>query len=372
MTFFPRFHGPLVLSVHFCLRRFFSSFCLVEVFANVREDSTLSSARRAVRLLGKFCDLPSLADAAVSALETRPPRPPPPRRPLPPPAWGTAAAADTTTRVLASRYESSGGGGGGGRNGNSSRNDAVFRRRCLKWLRLRLPLAWVLNQAFLGRVPGCGRGGGAAVSAGSAAGAAAAGAAGAGVYGRKQGGGGGGGSGNGGREPEVTAAAKAAAAEEDDQEEEERFVGRGLAISTVRKMLPAAAEVAAHNNRRALSSNQKQCSCVARPTLGCNVRYSEMSSSFRFPPPSWRPTPRLADPPCTDPSLHYTEVCRGRGGISPVIQIVVHVACQQRAADHPRTLYAKATQLSVSLLHGRTVRSRSLWLRLRVRSAWLF
>lgn len=102
--------------------------------------------------------------------------------------------------------------------GKSSRNDAVFRRRCLKWLRLRLPLAWVLNQALLGRVSGCGGGDD---DAGVSAGSAAAGTAAAG-------------GGDGDCTPEATAAAAAAvAAKEEEEEEENRCLGRGLTISTV-------------------------------------------------------------------------------------------------------------------------------------------
>lgn len=41
----------------------------------------------------------------------------------------------------------------GGFGGNRSSDDSLYRRRCLEWLRPRLPMAWVLNQAFLGRVP---------------------------------------------------------------------------------------------------------------------------------------------------------------------------------------------------------------------------
>eukprot|EP00752_Nemacystus_decipiens_P012189 g10806.t2 len=142
-----------------------------QVLANVREDSTLSSARRAVRLLGKFCDLTSLADAAISSLESRPPRPPPPPPPSPAP-WPSsspsAATAVSSAPMLAARptltpeltFSQESGGSGGSSSSSSSRNDALYRRRCLKWLRLRLPLAWVLNQALLGRMPGLNFGGG--------------------------------------------------------------------------------------------------------------------------------------------------------------------------------------------------------------------
>ncbi|CAM9135285.1 unnamed protein product [Scytosiphon promiscuus] len=137
-----------------------------QVFVNVREDSTLSSARRAVALLGKYCDLPSLADAAISSLETRPPRPPPPpssssrrrgRRRAPNPSLSSMAAASSEfSEVVPAAPGALDGVSSGGSTGDggADNNDAVYRQRCLKWLRLRLPLAWMLNQAFLGRVPG--------------------------------------------------------------------------------------------------------------------------------------------------------------------------------------------------------------------------
>ncbi|CAB1113910.1 unnamed protein product [Ectocarpus sp. CCAP 1310/34] len=144
----------------------------VQVFANVREDSTLSSARRAVRLLGKFCDLPSLADASISSLETRPPRPPPPpsgrrrHRPSPVPSPAPAATPEIAVAIgpwsdRSSAFREDG--------GISSSNDTIYRRRCLKWLRLRLPLAWVLNQALLGRGSGSAAGEGAAKDGGGEA-----------------------------------------------------------------------------------------------------------------------------------------------------------------------------------------------------------
>lgn len=125
-----------------------------------------------------------------------------------------AAVADTTTDVVFSRHHGGSGGSGNGGNGKSSRNDAVFRRRCLKWLRLRLPLAWVLNQVLLGRVPGCGIGDDDSdVSVGSAAAVAA-------------------------------AAVASKGAEEEEAEEGKRCLGRGLTIPTVSEPWLAAAIVA--------------------------------------------------------------------------------------------------------------------------------
>ncbi|CAN0409401.1 unnamed protein product, partial [Ectocarpus sp. 12 AP-2014] len=83
--------------------------------------------------------------------------------------------------------------------GISSSNDAIYRRRCLKWLRLRLPLAWVLNQALLGR------------GSGSAAGEEAA----------KDGGG------------EAAEAGESNVTDED----EGMFLRRGLAISMLERLL---------------------------------------------------------------------------------------------------------------------------------------
>lgn len=60
----------LIVPSHFLRSHLIS----LQVLANAREDATLASARRAVRLLGTFCDIPSLADAALSSLEIPYPR----------------------------------------------------------------------------------------------------------------------------------------------------------------------------------------------------------------------------------------------------------------------------------------------------------
>eukprot|EP00903_Cladosiphon_okamuranus_P012353 g11582.t1 len=191
-----------------------------QMLANVREDSTLSSARRAVRLLGKFCDLASLAEAAISSLESRPPRPPPP----PPAPWRappqSAVTGSPAPTVAAGGPEPDFSRGSG--NHCSSRNDAVYRRRCLKWLRLRLPLAWVFNQALLGRVPGLDPGG--------------------------IGGGGGGGGGDASVDDAAETEARPAAGFEGQRQDDgretaasgtaaESFLGRDLAVSLLERIL---------------------------------------------------------------------------------------------------------------------------------------
>lgn len=128
-----------------------------QVLANVREDATAASARRAVRLLGTYCDLASVGDAILSSLETRYPRR---QRPRPSrwnssrqtsPAASTPGAGEVGHPVVAHAQlqqrqrvvESVPG----------DDDNGVYQKRCLEWLRPRLPMAWVLNQALLGRVP---------------------------------------------------------------------------------------------------------------------------------------------------------------------------------------------------------------------------
>lgn len=135
----------------------------IQVLANLRQDDTLFSARRAVRLLGTYCDLPLFTDAILSSLENRPPRPPPP----PPPG---RRSTDDSLRLrqrppaidqkeqhagdsLASTIIGRGLGDDDDRNLQRDDSDGLYRQRCLQWLRPRLPLAWLLNQALLGRVP---------------------------------------------------------------------------------------------------------------------------------------------------------------------------------------------------------------------------
>ncbi|CAM9388794.1 unnamed protein product, partial [Sphacelaria rigidula] len=125
-----------------------------QVMANVRADSTLASARRAIRLLGKFCDIPSLADAALSPLEDPYPRSRRTRRRPSTTRWGPEGGVlmimhAVVIRPLASHpYKA-----GDRRGGVLISDERLYRRRCLGWLRPRLPMVWVLNQAFLGRLP---------------------------------------------------------------------------------------------------------------------------------------------------------------------------------------------------------------------------
>lgn len=139
-----------------------------QVLANVREDATLASARRAVRLLGVYGDLPTLADAVLSSLETRPPRPPP-RRSAPSLSLFEDEKAGTSGTLAA--FESRLSSGGGDSSGEVRRRDSdgLYRRRWLKWLQPRLPMAWVLNHAFLGRVTTRTAGGEGGIGTGSVA-----------------------------------------------------------------------------------------------------------------------------------------------------------------------------------------------------------
>lgn len=115
------------------------------MLANVREDATAASAKRAVRLLGTYCDLASVGDAILSSLETRYPS----RRPISGQTSAATAAAsmpDAGQPVVAQRQQVT-------ESVPIDDDNGLYQKRCLEWLRPRLPMAWVLNQMLLGRVP---------------------------------------------------------------------------------------------------------------------------------------------------------------------------------------------------------------------------
>lgn len=116
-----------------------------------------------------YCDLPSLSDAALSSLETRPPRS---RGGLGRGGRRPTTTTTPATAALSLAAERGGRGAGSGRPDGKRLRDDQFRGRCLKWLRPRLPMAWVLNQVLLGRVrwEGAGEGGGSGGSGGGGGG----------------------------------------------------------------------------------------------------------------------------------------------------------------------------------------------------------
>ena len=127
----------------------------------------MASARRAVRLLGTFCDLASVADAILSSLEIPFPKPRPPRRRTSRRRSATEAltisqadeadhpdpAAHALWQQQQQQIVRTVAGGDYLCDGGVDDDSGMYRRRCLEWLRPRLPMAWVLNQALLGRVP---------------------------------------------------------------------------------------------------------------------------------------------------------------------------------------------------------------------------
>lgn len=125
-----------------------------KVLANARQDSTLASARRALRLIGAQGDVASISDAAISSLEARYPRPSRRGRGR---GRGTSAPypryTDREDHELApGSLDDDRGGEAAGSSGGDT-DDTYYRRRCLAWLKPKLPTAWILNEALMGRVP---------------------------------------------------------------------------------------------------------------------------------------------------------------------------------------------------------------------------
>lgn len=123
---------------------------LSQLLAHARQDATLSSARRALRFIGANGDLTFLADEVLSSLENRYPRPFRRGQRGRAVLEASMSVAHTGRSLLTRGGDDDAGSAGNGRGGLGESN---YRRQCLTWIKPRLPMAWMLNQALMGRGP---------------------------------------------------------------------------------------------------------------------------------------------------------------------------------------------------------------------------